>query len=150
MKTPKIYQRLKKHICNKIWVREKRKEINENLFWIDTNLMVFSERAKIFDSRDGTHDLSILRTYKLRLKSNGGSKYIAGSSVENFIKLSRSLDKAKLILDRFERIEKMKGWLYDREAIIKTNSEILRKKQKVIASEFNGVQSFESDVSIPN
>ncbi len=52
MKTPKIYQRLKKHICNKIWVREKRKEINENLFWIDTNLMVFSERAKIFDSRE--------------------------------------------------------------------------------------------------
>ncbi len=151
MKIPKIYQRLKRYLGNKRWVRKKRKEIRETIFLIDTNLIIFGESAKNFDSRDGTHDLSIYLMYKLRPTSDGdGPRYTVGSNIENFLRLSRSLDKANLILDRFEKQIKRKGWLYDREAIIKKNREILRKKQKVITSKFNGIQSFESDVSIPN
>ncbi len=143
---PKIFHRLRRYIETMIWIRKKEKEIKDAFKYIDMNLTVFARRRLGFDSRDGTRDVTIQYMYQLR----GLGKILSGSSIEIFVEESIVLRKAQKVLYRFKKRTRNKGWFYDKMAANEKKRKVLRKQQEAITTQFNGIASTNSDVSIPN
>jgi len=150
MKPPKIYQRLKKYIRTRFWIRKKRKAIKKNVAYIDLNMSYFYDRKVYYDSRDGTQDVSMDITYKLRTSSDGGPKHIIGSSVNNLLQMNKSLLKASRILERFERRVQRKGWFYDKMAINEKACRLRKEKWEAFAAKCAGVSTLDPNISIPD
>ncbi len=143
------YKRWRCYRKNLAWIHKKFKEINEEKSFIEINKAIFKQRQKqdgIF-ARDGTSDFSLIVIYKLR--STGDERYTVGTSVDNLVKQSIALNKATLILIRFKKFIKRRGW-YDQTTTAKSYSEILRKKQEVTATKQSGVSFYSGSLSIPD